>query len=133
MTVIGTALVLSLGWTPAAWAKLNGIASGGCVGCHKGAAPTVRITVDPMVPPTGGSSLVSVHISRTEGNCGGIYLTSNRKGTFSLAGGPVKLVSPTEVVHSSPATATGDEVVFTVRWTAPAQPGGVDFETWAVS
>jgi len=131
MTVIGTALLL--GWSPAAWAKLNGIASGGCVGCHKGAPATVSITADPMVPPPGGSSLVSVHITRTEGNCGGFYLTSNRKGTFSVASGPVKLVSPTEVVHSSPLNAGGGEVVFQVRWTAPAQPGGVDFETWAVS
>ena len=130
MTVFGIALC---GGSSAAWAKANGIASGGCLGCHKGPAPMVSITVEPMVPAPGGTALVSVHISRTDGNSGGFYLNSNKKGTFSLAGGPVKLVSPTEAVHSSPATSTTGEVVFQVRWTAPPVKGNVDFDAWAVS
>ena len=53
MTVFGMALC---GASPAAWAKANGIASGGCLGCHKGPAPMVSITVEPMVPAPGGTS-----------------------------------------------------------------------------
>jgi len=128
-----TVMVALLGWSAQVWAKANGIASGGCLGCHKGPAPMVRITADPPVPEPGATALISVHISRADGNYGGFYLTSNKKGSFSVAGGPVRLISPTEVVHSSPLAAAGDEVVFQVRWTAPPQKGNVDFETWAVS
>ena len=131
MTVIAAGAVA--GWSGTARAKANGIASPGCLGCHKGPSPMVRITADPPVPDPGATTLISVHISRADGNYGGFYLSSNKKGSFSVAGGPVKLVSATEVVHSSPLASSGDEVVFQVRWTAPPQKGNVDFETWAVS
>src|SRR4029453_110168 len=111
-----TVMVAQLAWSAEVWAKANGIASGGCLGCHKGPAPTVRITADPPVPEPGATALISVHISRADGNYGGFYLTSNKKGSFSAAGGPVRVISPTEVVHSSPLAAAGDEVVFTGRW-----------------
>jgi hypothetical protein len=133
MTVMGAAL-LAAGWSSAAWAKANGIASGGCLGCHKGGAdPMASIVAEPMAPEPGGTSLISVHISRTNGSSGGFYLTSNKKGSFALVGGPVKLVSATEVVHSSPATAAAGDVIFQVRWTAPAVKGNVDFEAYVVS
>src|SRR4051812_12396462 len=106
MTVFVFVSVL-LGGSSAAWAKANGIASGGCLGCPKAATPKVTITVEPMVPEPGASSVVSVHISDTDGNYGGFYLSSNKKGTFSLMGGPVKLVSATEAVHSSPQVGNG--------------------------
>jgi hypothetical protein len=130
MTVWGAALC---GWSATTWARANGIASGGCVGCHKGPEPMVTITVEPMVPAPGATAVVSVHISRADGNFGGFYLRSNGKGSFSPMTGPVRLISATEVVHSSPAPATGNEVLFQVRWTAPPVKGNVDFETWAVS
>src|SRR5437870_2397385 len=94
-----------------AWAKANGIASPGCLGCHKGPSPKVSITADPMVPPPGGMSTISVHISNADGNYGGFYLTANKKGSFSVIGGPVKLVSATEVVHSAPLQGGAGEVV----------------------
>lgn len=120
-------------WAPAAWAKANGIATGGCIGCHKGPAPTVKITVEPPIPEPGASAVVSVHVSRTNGNNAGFYLTSNKKGAFTVMGGPVRLVSPTEAMHSAPLTATTGDVIFQLRWTAPATKGGVDFEAWGVS
>src|SRR5438128_684430 len=104
MTVMAAAAALG-GWAPAAWAKANGIASSGCLGCHKGPSPMVSIVVDPPAPDPGSTALVSVHITRTDGNYGGFYLTTNKVGSFSLVGGPVKLVSATEAVHSSPASA----------------------------
>jgi len=131
MTVMAAALVA--GWSAQVWAKANGLASGGCLGCHKAAPPTVKITVDPPIPDPGATATVSVHISTTDGNYGGFYLTSNKKGTFSSAGGPVRIISTFEAIHSSPLAASGGEVVFQVKWTAPPQKGGVDFEAFAVS
>jgi hypothetical protein len=128
-----TVMVALWGWSVQAWAKANGLASPGCLGCHNGTPPTVRITVEPPIPDPGATAVVSVHISTTDGNYGGFYLTSNKKGTFTSNGGPVRIISPSEADHTSPLAATGNEVVFTVKWTAPPQKGGVDFEAYAVS
>jgi hypothetical protein len=92
------------------------------------------VTADPMSPPPGGSTLLTIHIARTNGGAGGFYLFSNKVGQFSLAGGPVRLVGPFDVVHSDPGTqGDANDVLFQVRWTAPGNPGSVDFEVWAVS
>ena len=131
------ALVLAglLGVQGVAWAKENGFPSGVCEGCHKGGQkPTVTVTAEPAVFGPGESTTISVRVSRTNGNAAGFYLTSNKKGTFSIIGGPTKLVSPTEVVHSSTGTASSGDVTFQMRWTAPGpMRGSVDFEAWALS
>jgi len=94
----------------------------------------VTITADPPAPDPGTSALITVHIQKTNGPVGGMYLTSNRVGTFSLAGGPVRLVSPSEVTHSSPnSNGSATEVLFQVRWNAPAGQGNVTFDVSAVS
>lgn len=118
-----------------AHAKANGFAVDSCGGCHNGGKmPTVTITADPMSPDPGGSTTLTIAVSRVNGNTAGFYLTSNKVGAFTaVAGEGTRLATPTEVVHSAPkASATGD-VTFRVRWTAPAVKGGVDFDVWAVS
>ncbi len=118
-----------------ALARRGGLATGGCTGCHRGGTePMVRITADPALIEPGGSTVLTIHISRTNGTTGGFYLTSNGKGVFAdIAGQSTKRVADAEVVHSAPKTAVGDEVTFQVRWTAPATRGGVDFDVWGMS
>jgi hypothetical protein len=87
-----------------------------------------------MTPEPGTSSLLTVHISKINGAVAGFYLSSNRVGSFSLAGGLVKLATPTEVTHSAPSSAgSAAEATFQVRWNAPPTRGGVVFDVAAVS
>jgi hypothetical protein len=94
----------------------------------------VTITADPATPDPGTSSLITVHVSKTNGPVAGFYLSSNRVGSFSLAGGLVKLATDTEVTHSAPSSAgSAAEATFQVRWNAPPTKGGVVFDVQAVS
>lgn len=106
-----------------------------CAGCHKGGkSPAVTITASPSQPDPGASTTLTIHIPIVNGPVGGFYLTSNDKGRFvNIAGQGTRQASATEMVHSAPKTATGNEVLFQLRWTAPASRGGVDFDVWAVS
>src|SRR4051812_46456744 len=112
------------------WAKANGISVPGCDGCHKGGRqPTVTITSDPMSPEPGGSALITIHISKTNGPVGGFYLSSNKAGALSAPGPNVKITTPTEATHSSPSSGgTADEVQFTMRWAVPAGRGNANFD-----
>src|SRR2546421_1045234 len=129
------AMLLSCVFPARVWAKANGLAVAGCDGCHKGGRqPMVAITADPMSLDPGGSTMITVHVSRTNGPVAGFYLTSNKVGTFALVGGPIRLVSPTEATHTAPNSAgPPNEVTFTLRWTAPATKGSVDFQVYAIS
>jgi len=80
------------------------------------------------------SALITVHVAKTSGAVAGFYLSSNNVGSFSLAGGLVKLASPTEATHSAPSSAgTAAEATFQLRWNAPPTKGGVVFDVEAVS
>ncbi len=127
-------LGLCLGAAPA-WARSNGLAATGCDGCHQGGAePQVTIQRTPLDPAPGEVVTLEVGIEAVNGNEGGMYLSSNGQGAFQLVSGQsTKLLSPGEVVHSSPKLASGGQVSFRVQWTAPSTPGGVDFEVYAVS
>src|SRR5207244_7865349 len=82
----------------------------------------------------GTSSLITIHVSKTNGPVAGFYLSSNRVGSFSLVGGAIRLVSPTEATHSSPGTSgNAGEVTFQLRWNAPPNKGNVVFDVAAVS
>jgi hypothetical protein len=120
---------------PRVWAKANGFPSVGCEGCHNGGrSPMVTITADPIAPDPGTATLLTIHVSRTNGPVAGFYLSTNRVGMLSPAGGPVRLVSPTEATHSSPNSGGGaGEVTFQLRWTAPQGKGNVVFDVEAVS
>jgi hypothetical protein len=131
-------VALGGGWTifaSQAHARRGGVAVEGCAGCHRGgSAPRVTVTADPARPDPGGTALLTIRISRTNGPTGGFYMTSNGQGAFTdVPGQGTRRESPHEVVHSAIKTATGDAVVFQVRWTAPAQKGSVNFDVWGVS
>jgi hypothetical protein len=129
------ATCLSSAASSRAWAKANGFPSVGCDGCHTGnRAPIVTITADPVAPDPGQTATITIHVSRSSGPVAGFYLTTNKVGTLSLMGGPIKLISSSEATHSSPSSQTsGDDVIFPLRWTAPQGKGTVTFDVAAVS
>ncbi len=115
----------------AAWAKANGFASNGCSGCHGGGAShTVTITSSNPAPAPGQAVTLTLTLQGA-GAVGGFYLRNAGVGTFANLSGATRLVSA-EPVHASPKAASGGQVVFQVQWTAPAPPGGADFEAWTV-
>jgi hypothetical protein len=120
---------------PAAFAKENGFPAEGCAGCHKGGdAFKPKVTFDPPVIQPGQSVEVSVHIPAVNGPAGGIYLNANNKGVFTeIPGGGLKKITNTQATHTSPKAPDGNEIVFRIRWTAPADRGGVEFDALTVS
>ncbi|MFL5321598.1 MAG: choice-of-anchor V domain-containing protein, partial [Myxococcaceae bacterium] len=116
-------------------ARANGIATPVCLGCHSGGAvPNVSLTASPSTLSPGGTVTVTVSIQAVNGSTGGMYLRSNGVGTFSIISGQdTRLVSSSEVVHSTPRSASGGFVTFQVKWTAPATAGGVDLSVSGLS
>ena len=45
----------------------------------------------------------------------------------------MKKTANTQATHTSPKAADGNETIFRIRWTAPGEPGGVEFDVAAVS
>ena len=87
-----------------------------------------------MNPMPGETVTLDIGVQAVNGNLGGMYLRSNGQGTFKVVSGQsTKLISNSEVAHSSPKSASGGQVSFRVQWTAPAAPGGVDFDVFAIS
>src|SRR5436305_9084437 len=128
-------VVLGMGHAAPAFAHANGFATGSCDSCHRGGkAPTVTVTMDPAVVDPGASATVTVTITAANGPAAGFYLQSRGQGSFMDIGGQgTRVVTASEVTHSSPKRTTGADVVFQVRWTAPAVRGGYTFEVVAVS
>ncbi|MBX5481257.1 MAG: putative metal-binding motif-containing protein [Myxococcaceae bacterium] len=131
-TALGIAIALLA--STAAWARQNGLATSGCTGCHGGGTePNTTVSVSDAHPAPGGSTTVTVIIDAVNGGPGGMYLRANAGSFTVITGQGTRLVSPKEVVHSSPRAASGGKVTFQVSWTAPNTPGGVDFDAWVLS
>ena len=111
----------------AAFARSGGIETQSCVGCHGTGSQVTTISLTPATFNPNDTVTVRVRIAGN-GATGGLYLSANGVGTFSvIAGQNTRLVNG-NVVHSSPKAASGGAVTFDVQWKAPATMGGVDFE-----
>jgi hypothetical protein len=123
-------LLLALG--PAlALARNGGIEAQSCTGCHGTGNQTTTLTLTPATFNPGETVTVRVTIRGT-GSTGGLFLTANGIGTFGTISGQNTRLSNGNIVHSSPKAASSGAVTFDVRWTAPMNPGGVDFEVASV-
>jgi hypothetical protein len=113
-------------------AHSNGTATEGCNGCHLGGkTPTVMITPDLTSVSPGQVLNLTVSISATNGNTAGFFLEAT-VGKLSIVDSSTKLAG-NGVLHSAPRTGTGGPITFKVGWTAPTEPGGVDFLAWGNS
>jgi hypothetical protein len=128
---IAAGLALVLASAPAG-AHKNGIASQGCSGCHSGGtAPTVTITSNPATIMPGQMVTLSVNIT-TAGGYAGLFMMSDVGTIASLAGQGTQILSG-GVTHTAPKKAVGGVATFLVGWTAPATPGGVNLQVWAIA
>ncbi len=127
-------VLVTLCFPARAQAHANGSATEGCSFCHNGGKPpTVLITPDLTTFEPGQVVKLTVSVSATNGNEAGFYLESS-VGTFSIVEAGTALAG-NGVTHSAPKRngSSGSPITFTVAWTAPALPGGVDFQAWGNS
>jgi len=128
---IAAGLLVSLASTTA-HAHKNGIASEGCNGCHSGGAtPTVTVTPSATTVSPGQMVTISVAITTPEGYAG-LFLMTDVGTVASLAGQGTQLLSG-GITHTAPKKAVNGVTTFTVGWTAPSTPGGVNVNVWVVA
>jgi hypothetical protein len=121
--------------TTHAHARFSGIAADGCDGCHSGGkSPTITVDVSPAAPKPGETATVTVSIPPVNGGTAGFYLRTNGKGALGTIDGQLtRLIDVGQIVHSAPKAPDGGMVKFSMRWTAPATPGGVFLQVWGVA
>jgi hypothetical protein len=118
---------LALGLPSLALAKMTGIDTLDCFGCHGGtlSPPTVTLTAPAQSSAAGATVTLTVTLSAPIVN-GGFFLTANQAGTFT-AGAGTRLF-PDGIGHSTPRAASSGSVSWQISWTAPSAPGGTELE-----
>jgi hypothetical protein len=114
-----------------AWAHSGGVNGSGC-GCHGSGTVGIDVTTSPAVINPGQSVTVTVTISSPTAAEAGLFLQSNAGDASTLAGQGLAEVMA-GLTHTQPKALSGDEAQFSFQWAAPAAPGAVRFEVWAVA
>jgi hypothetical protein len=118
-----------------AWAKETGLAADGCSGCHAG-GKDVAVTITPSVDAVmvGQKVRLTIAIEGLNGSKGGLYFQATEGvGKLELVAGEPTKFNGAGITHASPKTRAGDFVTFAVDWTAPQQPGDVEFHAFGLS
>ena len=112
-------------------AHADGLVSEGCSGCHSGGkVPTVTITSSsPAISP---GETVTISIAITTPAVAGMYFMADVGTLTSLPGEGTKMAD-VGITHSTPKRAVNGVATFHVGWTAPATPGGVDFNAYVLA
>lgn len=128
---LGGALILAAP-EPAA-ARLRGIASPGCEGCHGGSGEMAEVTMtaSPTSFGPGDAVTMTVTISSPGARVGGLYLPPPA-GALSVLDGE-GLVANLGLVHDHPKLADSGTITFRFGWQAPAAPGVGTFEIAALA
>jgi hypothetical protein len=116
-----------------ALARIDGIASTSCSGCHSTSAATVNLTAANTTIDPGELVRLTITITGSNTNGGGFYLSSAAEGTFSVVAGQGTKVNGSGVSHSARKADVGGVVTFQVDWTAPDTPGVTHFSAAGVS
>jgi hypothetical protein len=113
-------------------ARKNGIAASGCTGCHSGGTPPmVTITSNPAVISPGATVTFSVDIT-TAGGYAGLFVMVDNGTLTSLAGQGTQLMSG-GITHTAPKKAVNGVANFQMGYTAPATPGNVNVNVYALA
>lgn len=125
--------LLTAAATPAslAWAHSGGVGGSGC-GCHGGGTVGIDVSASSAMIDPGESVVVTVTISSATANEAGLFLQSNAGDTSTISGQGLSEVAA-GLTHNQPKAMAGDQAQFSFNWTAPASPGAVRFEVWAVA
>jgi hypothetical protein len=134
MLALGLALLVDSFCVPAR-AYPDGIAADGCGGCHNGgsASGSLALSVSPAAFDPGDEVTVEVRLEASSVVVGGVYVTTDRVGTFRALGGEGLAPTSSGIVHDEPRDASGGEVAFRFAWRAPSEPGGVRFRVYALA
>jgi len=116
---------------PRAWAHSGGVAGSGC-GCHGSGTVGIDVTTNPAMFDPGETVMVTVTISSPTAAEAGMFLQSNAGEASTIAGQGLAEVMA-GLTHTQPKPLGGDQAQFSFQWTAPAAPGAVRFEVWAVA
>jgi hypothetical protein len=116
-----------------AWAKIDGIASTSCSGCHSSSAATVTLSAQSATIDPGELVRLTIAITGSNTNGGGFYISSGAEGAFSVVAGQGTKLNGSGVSHSARKADVGGTVTFQVDWTAPDTPGVTRFSVGAVS
>lgn len=124
---------LALALLPAqAQGRGGGIAASGCEGCHGGpAGGKLTMTASPATFGPGDQVELTLSIIGNYSR-GGVYLNTADVGDLQTVSnqGLTKLASG--LVHNQPKPGSGGTVQFRFNWVAPATPGNVRFNVYAL-
>jgi hypothetical protein len=115
-----------------AHARRGGIAASGCEGCH-GAPGNGKLTMTANPAMFGPGQRVELTLSIV-GNysAGGAYITDQDVGVIDAIANQGLTKVSSGLVHNQPKPGSGGTVQFRFGWTAPAAPGAVRFEVYAL-
>ena len=129
--IIALGLAVTPGLVPTAHAHSGGVSGSGC-GCHGSGNVGLDITTNPAGISPGQTVTVTVTVSSPTANEAGMFLQLN-EGDASTIGGQGLAEVMAGLTHTAPKAMSGDQAQFSFDWTAPAAPGAVRFELWAVA
>lgn len=117
-----------------AFAYPNGIAASGCGGCHRGgtAQGSLSFSTSPSTFDLGERVEVTVTLTASNIAAGGMFITANDVGTIAPIANEGLKPQSNGLVHERPKTATNGTVRFRFAWTAPNEPGAVQFSVFAL-
>jgi MYXO-CTERM domain-containing protein len=126
---LGLALLL---WAGAVQARAGGIAVSSCEGCHGGPGDgKLSIAADPATFQPGERVELTLSISGGY-SAGGVYVDTAEIGDLEALSNQGLTEVTTGLVHNQPKPATGGTVQFRFAWVAPAAPGNVRFNVYAL-
>lgn len=113
-------------------ARAGGIASSGCEGCHgpPGNA-SLTMTASPATFNPGDRVELTLSIIGGFAN-GGVYVNSGDLGNLEAIANQGLTKVSSGLVHNQPKPGSGGTVQFRFAWVAPATPGGVRFNVYAL-
>lgn len=129
LALLGSVLAV-LPVTPAL-ASSGGVAGDGC-GCHGSGEVGIDVSASAMMISPGDTVTMTVTLSSPTAAEAGLFLEANAGQLSTLAGQGLAEVMA-GLTHSQPRAMSGGQAQLAFEWTAPASPGAVRFEVWAVA
>jgi hypothetical protein len=116
------------------WARSSGVAARGCEGCHA-TAPNTKITFtpDPERFEPGAVVTFRVTIEHAGLSTAGVFVPTPDLGQLRTIDGEGLKLTSDGFLHSTPKAGTNGSVSFRFGWQAPAEPGAVHFEAYAIA
>lgn len=114
-------------------AKMTGISTTNCFGCHGDGRPppTVTLTGPAQSIAAGNTVMFTVTVSAPAISNAGFFLTASQAGTFTASSGTRLFTEG--IAHASPRAASSGSVTWQLAWTAPSTPGGTELDLAAVA